>query len=662
MMNKYVILCVDEDPLVLHQLQGDLKTLHSHFDIQSALSAAEAREKIARMRDAGQQLAVVLCEHLLPDGSGIDLLIELNRSAFSRDTRKLLVTEHRDAESIIDAVNHGRLEYFFKKPWDSRQLLSVVSDQLTTYLMAHEEELLPYAAVLDQQRIVKAQVDRQMARFREGFIDYSGYTDQQLSRHVIQALYRFFEGNDDTQACRCYSPDHQLTKEGEPNAFLWFVAEGRVALTRRGSDGSEHQVAVCEAGSLVGSMSFVTGERAFTTGVTLTRTEVIKLDKQLFAKVMGSNSELLPLFTNLLLRQFNWRLRNSVQTELKLKETLQSLQAAYLQLMESEKMAMLGQLVAGIAHELNNPVAAISRGADTLRQILPPLLGCNLAGDYLELANRTLVKAMQVRPLSTAEIRSRSRALETRVGNPAIAKKLVQMGLDDELCFEAYFAHLGPKLSDVVNQLDPFYQVGSLLRNIYVCGGRITELVKGLKHYAGRDGERTCRVDVHEGIEDTLMIFENKLRGYQVERDYQPLPKIECYPTALQQVWTNLVANAIDATGPQGRLTIHSRYLPHGLRDRPCVQLVVEDNGPGISPELQQNIFELNFTTKRDGQFGLGIGLTICSQIVNKHQGSISVESEPGQFTRFIVKLPLKIIAHRLPADSAASVSPESPG
>jgi len=661
-MNKYAILCIDEDPLVLHQLQRDLKSLDSHFTIQSALSAGEARARIARMQQGGQQLALVLCEQLLPDGSGIELLIELNRSTFTRDTRKLLVTELEDAGSIIDAVNHGRLEYFFKKPWESRQLLSVVSDQLTTYLMAREEDLLPYAAVLDQQRIVKAQVDRQMARFREGFIDYSSYSDQQLSQHVIQALHRFFENNDETHACRCYSPEHLLTQEGEPNAFLWFVVDGQVALTRRGSGGGEHQVAICEAGSLVGSMSFVTGERAFTTGITLTPTEVIKLDKHLFAKVMSSSSELLPLFTNLLLRQFNWRLRNSVQTELRLKDTLQSLEVAHQQLIESEKMAILGQLMAGIAHELNNPVAAISRGADTLKQILPSLPGCRLDDDYLELANRTLIKALQVHPLPTAEIRSRSRALEKRVGNLAIAKKLVEMGLDEELCFEAYFAHLGPRLSEVVGQLDRFHQAGSLLRNIHVCAGRIAELVKGLKHYAGADGERPRQVDIHEGIEDTLMIFENRLRGYEVERDFQPLPKIECYPIALQQVWTNLIANAIDATGTQGRLAIRSRYLPRGLRERPAVEVVVEDNGQGISPELQQKIFELNFSTKREGQFGLGIGLTICAQIVSKHQGTIRVESQPSQFTRFIVTLPLKLIDASSAGGIASSKVPERQG
>ncbi len=155
-------------------------------------------------------------------------------------------------------------------------------------------------------------------------------------------------------------------------------------------------------------MSFTTGEKAFTSSITLTNTEVIKLDKAMFSTVMKSNSELLAPFTNLLLRNLNRRAQSSIETKLKLQETHASLDMAYQQLVETEKMAVLGQLVAGVAHELNNPVAAILRGADTLRNKVPDILS-NEKHELKQFGIETLRSAMTLNPLSTAEIRNRAK-------------------------------------------------------------------------------------------------------------------------------------------------------------------------------------------------------------------------------------------------------------
>jgi signal transduction histidine kinase len=159
-----------------------------------------------------------------------------------------------------------------------------------------------------------------------------------------------------------------------------------------------------------------------------------------------------------------------------------------------------------------------------------------------------------------------------------------------------------------------------------------------LKHYAGQDPEQPVLADINDGIAETLVILENRLRGFDVECHYGILPVYRCHPIALQQVWTNLIANALDAMGTRGKLIITSRYVEASPS---YISVVIEDNGPGISPKLIKKIFELNFTTKREGNFGLGIGLTVCQQIVAQHLGRIEVESEQGHFTRFTITLPL---------------------
>ncbi len=389
---------------------------------------------------------------------------------------------------------------------------------------------------------------------------------------------------------------------------------------------------------MVGGMSFLTGEAAFSTGITLVDSEVIKVDKAVFSQIMQSNSALLAPFTNLLLRNFNRRLQHSISTELALQETLKSLEAAQNQLVESEKMAVLGQLVAGVAHELNNPVAAILRGSDRLTTLILSLLHCNQEGEFSNLARHTLRQGLTLTPLSTSEIRQRTKILMNKMNDKKLAKQLVNMNLDES----KIPLIAGRNLHESIAVLDQFHQVGTILRNSNACAVRISDLVKSLKHYAGQDNDKTVTADIHEGLEETLIIFENKLKHYEVIKEYQNIPKIDCHPIEIEQVWTNIIANAIDAkqsTPGKGILKISTKDQPFG--ETPTIQVIIEDNGPGIPEKIRSKIFDLNYTTKREGNFGLGIGLTISSEIIYRHHGFIDIESKENQFTRFIVTLPV---------------------
>ncbi|WP_108649105.1 ATP-binding protein [Dongshaea marina] len=641
-MTNFAIVVVATEAELLQRALDELKSLELCFGLHQACSINEAEELLERLAELKQEVAVMVCDHHLEDGRGVDFLIR--NDATYHSSRRILLGRHPELGSIIEAVNLSRLDYYLQSPWHESALRKVVIDQATHFILKQDVDPLPYARILDQPRLLKAHVDRQIARYRQGFLDYTHYSDEELSTRLIDALYKFFDGNDDSHACRCYTSGHILTREGESNDYLWFIAKGEVLLKKRDSKGQMQEVVRYQEGALVGGMSFITGEPAFSTGVTLTRVEVIRLDKALFAKVMSVRSELLPLFTNMLLRHFDRRLQNSIRTKIKLQETLQSLDAAYTQLIDTEKMAVLGQLVAGVAHELNNPVSAIIRGAEKLHRQIPELTGIELPSEITELGDRILRQAMDSNPLSTSTIRARTRLVNESLENRAVAKKVVTMRLDEDAYWPQLCSHEPDERDQLITELERFHQVGSFLRNIDVCARRIGDLVKSLKQYARQTDGQMKWVDLHEGLEDTLLIFENRLKRLEVEKVYQPLPDVYCDPIALQQIWTNFLSNALEALLSkgelEGKIIIRTRELVD-QRGSSWVEASVEDNGCGIPPELQDEIFELNFTTKREGDFGLGIGLSVCAQIVQRHQGTIRVESEPGLYTRMIVTLPV---------------------
>ena len=269
---------------------------------------------------------------------------------------------------------------------------------------------------------------------------------------------------------------------------------------------------------------------------------------------------------------------------------------------------------------------------------MPKLTQCNLPEELQAMGKEVLSNALSLTPLTTQETRARAKILQPLFESGLLAKKAVAMGLDNNPRFNQIITRQ-KNPEEIVEKLDGYYQAGNFMRNIDVCAHRIADLVKSLKHYAGQDTEQTVTTNILEGIEETLIIFENRLKHYQVVKEYDALPDIECYPIALQQIWTNIIANALDASGEQGRFKLQAKHLLPSKQ----VQIIIEDDGPGIPEERQQKIFELNYTTKREGNFGLGIGLTVCQQIITQHKGSIKIESKTGDgsYTRFIITLPV---------------------
>ncbi|MEZ9794231.1 sensor histidine kinase, partial [Vibrio splendidus] len=352
------------------------------------------------------------------------------------------------------------------------------------------------------------------------------------------------------------------------------------------------------------------------------------------------NNTLLPLFTNLLLRHFNRRLQRSITNKIKLQQTLESLESAHQQLIEKEKMAMLGQLVAGVAHELNNPIAAILRSIETLSEHLDQILE-NSSLPESNKGTDVLAHSKLAKPLSTAQERQLVKHLTSTIDDRALAKKAVRLNLSQDSAVLDTLKDSPVAGKELLNDLEHYHYVGNSIRSIQVCSKRIADMVKSLKSYAREDEEVRHYADIHEGLEDTLVIFENRLKHHQLEKHYDTeLPPLLCQSLSLQQVWTNLISNALDALSERGKVSITTSQQTKG--DDTFLVVEISDTGHGIAKEDISTIFNPNFTTKKEGNFGLGIGLSISQQIVSAHQGFILVKSEVGSHTHMQVWLPFK--------------------
>ena len=322
-------------------------------------------------------------------------------------------------------------------------------------------------------------------------------------------------------------------------------------------------------------------------------------------------------------------------------------------LRQSEKMAQLGSLAAGMAHELNNPATAALRGTEHLQKTFDEIQAVFLKLNQLELTDdqigylETLSNDIQEAAKSPDDLDVLSRSdkeseleewIELREIENAweIAPNLVAVGFGVARMKQLAEHYSNDHLGTVLIWISSMYSVFSIVAEIGQGAERITEIVKALKSYSYLDQAPTQSVDIHEGIDNTLVLLRNKLKkGVNIIRQYDhTLPKINAYGSELNQVWTNLIDNAIDAMDGQGKLTITTG------QEGDWVSVTISDSGEGIPKDIQKKIFDPYFTTKPPGK-GTGLGLDISRKIItDKHNGEISVQSKPGN-TSFTIRLPL---------------------
>ncbi len=405
-------------------------------------------------------------------------------------------------------------------------------------------------------------------------------------------------------------PDEFLIVEGDQAEDLYVVVSGELDVTKR-SGASEIPIDRVGAGSIQGELAALARGRRMASVRAISPTEVLRIPYSAMRDLLSSG----PDAALGIIRTVIGRLRSMEAT-----------------LRQREKLAGLGTLAAGLAHELNNPAAAIRRSVDALEQAIA-------ARNELHPPHAlTLLRPSGHAALDALARLDRAEEIEEVVGNAEEAAALVDAGWSaNEL--RSAFEGLDPAAArDAAAWLAATATVESLLGEVRMAGDRISEVVGAVKSYAYLDQAPIQRIDLRKGLDDTLVILRHKLKaGIEVTRDYDPeLPEIEAWGSELNQVWTNLIDNASDAMDGQGAISIRA-----AISDPHQVTVTICDTGPGIPPEVLGKIFEPFFTTKPPG-VGSGLGLHISHNVVVRHGGRIEVETKAGH-TCFIVSLPLTL-------------------
>ncbi|MGA8202196.1 MAG: ATP-binding protein, partial [Candidatus Sulfotelmatobacter sp.] len=417
------------------------------------------------------------------------------------------------------------------------------------------------------------------------------------------------------------------SRQGDPADAMFVILEGQ--LQGRGELNGETFVFDLEPGDVTGVLPFSRMKQFTVGGRAVTDSHALRFSSALFPDLVQKMPEL----TKRLVGLMSDRIRETTRLE-----------------QQRDRLASLGKLSAGLAHELNNPASAAKRAASQLRHILKKIRDASL-----ELGKRDLTPAQKseiekleasftqtdVVPPDALTINDLEDQIDSLLRSHGqndlwlLAAGLARRNIKPEVV-ESLFSTLDAETARAaLVRIAASVEVASLLHEIESSTSRISDLVGAIKEYTYMDQSPVQNVDVVKSLETTLTILNHKLKkGVEVRRDYQRVPLlVNSFGSELNQVWTNLIDNAIDAMHGKGELRIRT------YREDACVVVEIGDNGPGIPEEVQPHIFEPFFTTKGVGE-GTGLGLDTVQRIVKKHRGNIQVTSNPGN-TRFQVWLPL---------------------
>jgi len=417
------------------------------------------------------------------------------------------------------------------------------------------------------------------------------------------------------------------SRQGDPADAMFVILDGQ--LQGRGEIQGETFNFSTDAGEITGTLPFSRMKQFGATFRASVDTRLLRFPATKFPELVQKMPEL----AKRLVGMMSDRIREVTRLE-----------------QQRERLAGLGKLSAGLAHELNNPASAARRAASQLRTMLKKIRDASL-----ELGRRVLTpqQKAEIEKLETSFVQADATPgdalaiadLEDQIDSLLrshgqsdlwqLAADLARKNIKPQM-LESLFATLEPQTARAaLVRIATSVEIGNLLNEIESSTARISDLVRAIKEYTYMDQAPVQNVDVVKSLETTLTILNHKLKqGVVVQRDYHNVPLlVDSFGSELNQVWTNLIDNAIDAMGGKGELRVRT------YRDDSCVVVEIGDNGPGISPEIKAHIFDPFFTTKGVGE-GTGLGLDTVQRIVKKHHGSVQVTSKPGD-TRFQVSLPL---------------------
>lgn len=426
-----------------------------------------------------------------------------------------------------------------------------------------------------------------------------------------------------------------LMREGASNSSLYILLKGQVQLSKKGPDDHQQILDLLGPGSLIGILSFWTGKPSFLNTRAHGKVECLKVERALFDRTVSDDAEFSRLTLQLLVANLSDRYRRVAGLSLELQQERNALQAAVTdleqtrnQLVHREKLATMGQLLAGIAHEINNPSTSLMQSVARLSQDLPTLL----ADQPRQLA---LLNAGRAAPfLGSAESREKLEQLAKR--HPDLsrtrARRLIRFP-------EPLLKELEPDLTksgwDKVDAAIQLFEIGSSLHSIQLANDRIARLVKGLKSYSRQDESVGGGVDISQCVQDTLLVLNHRLKHFDLVLDLPGVSEVKGRAGEINQILTNLLSNACEASEAGKKISLRVG------QDAQSVWVEVADEGHGIPPDLLEKIFEPNVTTKSGGgQYGLGLGLAISRDLAMQHQGSLIAWNAEGGGAVFRLELP----------------------
>lgn len=420
-------------------------------------------------------------------------------------------------------------------------------------------------------------------------------------------------------------------RQGAPADAMFVVLDGDVQ--GRGEFSGETVVFPIQPGGVTGLLPFSRMKTFTLSGRAVTDARVLRFPSSLFPELVQKSPELATRLVGVM----SDRIREATRFE-----------------QQRDRLAALGKLSAGLAHELNNPASAAKRASSQLRDMMKRVRDASL-----ELGKRDLSPAQkaEIERLEASLTQSNAPPLDALAASDLedqIDSLLRSHGQNDLWQLSADLArrnfspdaleHLFALLDTdtaraALVRISTSLEISGLLNEIESSAARIADLVRAIKEYTFMDQAPLQNVDVIKTLENTLTILHHKLKhGVSVKRDYRSDSLfVNSFGSELSQVWTNLIDNAIDAMSGKGELQVRA------YRDDDCVVVEIADNGPGISPEVLPHIYEPFFTTKGVGE-GTGLGLDTVLRIVRKHRGTIQVRSKPGN-TCFQVWLPVAGVA-----------------
>jgi signal transduction histidine kinase len=441
---------------------------------------------------------------------------------------------------------------------------------------------------------------------------------------------------------QAYAAGEMILREGEINSSLYILLEGTAQLLKHSADGRGTPVDLLGPGSLLGILSFWTGSPSFSDSMAASDLKLLVLDMQNFERGVAEDPAFARVTQQLLVANLSDRYRRVVGLNLKvagltkelesernaLQQAVDDLHRTRNKLIHQEKLATMGQLLAGIAHEINNPSSALMKNVEQLTRELPSLFsGSPEQADMLR-------EGMNAPYLGSGEARERLDALQKQY--PELPRSLCRrLARLPEGAGALLKRTLREQNEAEAEKLLRVFEVGTALQSIRIAEERMTRLVKSLKSYSRQEELDVQSVRLDDCIRDTLTVMNHRLKVYDLKLELGELPEVSCRPGEINQILTNLLSNACEAT-PEGRaITVRT-----GTGDKE-VWLEVEDEGHGIPNELMEAIFRANVTTKRGaGDFGLGLGLAISRDLAQKHHGSLSAQNVSRGGAVFRLTLP----------------------